>query len=93
MKIYHGVTKISGYLDNTGEEISRVVRCHEPEDGDIDVVMLEHVSPIEWGNVILYGNTCWPAIRSADPGNFSFFGNQDEERGAYYRLTPNKHIV
>jgi hypothetical protein len=37
------------------KEISRVVRCREPEDGDIDVVMLEHVSPIEWDNVILYG--------------------------------------
>jgi TnpA family transposase len=37
------------------KEISRVVRCRAPEDGDIDVVMLEHVSPIEWDNVILYG--------------------------------------
>ena len=37
------------------KEISRVVRCREPQDGDIDVVMLEHVSPIEWDNVILYG--------------------------------------
>jgi TnpA family transposase len=37
------------------KEISRVVRCHEPEDGNIDVVMLEHVSPIEWDNLILYG--------------------------------------
>jgi hypothetical protein len=37
------------------KEISRVVRCREPQDGDIDVVMLEHVSPIEWDNVMLYG--------------------------------------
>jgi hypothetical protein len=38
-----------------GEEISRVGRCREPEEGNIDVVMLEYVSPIEWDNVILYG--------------------------------------
>jgi hypothetical protein len=37
------------------KESSRVVRCREPGDDDIDVVMLEHVSPIEWDNVILYG--------------------------------------
>jgi hypothetical protein len=37
------------------KEIFRVGRCREPEDGDIDIVMLEHVSPIEWDNVILYG--------------------------------------
>jgi TnpA family transposase len=37
------------------KEISRVVRCREPEDEAIDVEMLEHVSPIEWDNVILYG--------------------------------------
>jgi len=34
------------------KEISRVVRGFVPE---IDVSMLEHVSPIEWENVILYG--------------------------------------
>jgi TnpA family transposase len=34
------------------KEISRVVRACGPE---IDVSMLEHVSPIEWENVILYG--------------------------------------
>jgi len=35
-------------------EISRVVRCREPEE-DIDLTMLEHISPITWDNVILYG--------------------------------------
>jgi hypothetical protein len=39
----------------TTEEISRVMRCREPGDSDIDVVMLEHVSPIEWDNAILCG--------------------------------------
>jgi TnpA family transposase len=39
------------------KEISRVVRwCQSKEDEEkIDVTLLEHVSPIEWDNVILYG--------------------------------------
>ncbi len=37
------------------KEISRVVRWCRPEDEKIDVTLLEHVSPIEWDNVILYG--------------------------------------
>jgi len=29
---------------------------HEPpEDDKIDVALVEHISPIEWDNVILYG--------------------------------------
>jgi hypothetical protein len=42
-------------FDNRGEEISWVVGCRETEDGDVEVVMLEYVSPIEWGNAVLYG--------------------------------------
>ncbi len=37
------------------KEISRVVRWCQPEGEKIDVALLEHVSPIEWDNVILYG--------------------------------------
>jgi TnpA family transposase len=39
------------------KEISRVVRWHQPKEGEekIDITLLEHVSPIEWDNVILYG--------------------------------------
>jgi TnpA family transposase len=39
------------------KEISRVVRWHQPKESEekIDVALLEHVSPIEWDNVILYG--------------------------------------
>jgi hypothetical protein len=39
------------------KEISRVVRWCQPEDVEdrIDITLLEHVSPIEWDNVILYG--------------------------------------
>jgi len=39
------------------KEISRVVRWCQPGEGEkkIDVALLEHVSPIEWDNVILYG--------------------------------------
>ncbi len=32
-----------------------MVRCCDPEGDGIDVSLLEHVSPIEWDNVILYG--------------------------------------
>jgi len=37
------------------KEISRVVRWCKPENDKIDVALLEHISPIEWDNVILYG--------------------------------------
>ena len=39
------------------KEISRVVRWCRPKEGGetIDVTLLGHVSPIEWDNVILYG--------------------------------------
>jgi TnpA family transposase len=39
------------------KEISRVVRWCQPkgDEAKIDVTMLEHVSPLEWDNVILYG--------------------------------------
>jgi TnpA family transposase len=37
------------------KEISRVVRWCKPEEDKIEVALLEHISPIEWDNVILYG--------------------------------------
>ncbi len=37
------------------KEISRVVQMGVPEGEGIDLRLLEHVSPIEWENVILYG--------------------------------------
>jgi hypothetical protein len=37
------------------KEISRVVRWYKPADEKLDVALLERVSPIEWDNVILYG--------------------------------------
>jgi TnpA family transposase len=37
------------------KEISRIVRGRGPEDEPVDIGLLEHVSPIEWDNVILYG--------------------------------------
>ena len=37
------------------KEISSVLRRGIPEGEDIDISLLEHVSPIEWENVILYG--------------------------------------
>ena len=37
------------------KEISRVVRECDPRGQGIDIALLEHVSPIEWDNVVLYG--------------------------------------
>lgn len=37
------------------KEISRVLQMGVPEGEQIDFQLLEHVSPIEWENIILYG--------------------------------------
>ena len=37
------------------KEISRVLKMGIPEGEDINISLLEHVSPLEWENVILYG--------------------------------------
>jgi TnpA family transposase len=37
------------------KEISRVLRTENPEEEGIAISLLEHISPIEWENVILYG--------------------------------------
>ena len=37
------------------KEISRIVNEHDPEKAGIDLSLLAHISPIEWSNVILYG--------------------------------------
>jgi len=37
------------------KEISNVIKEHDPEAEGIDLSLLAHVSPIEWTNVILYG--------------------------------------
>jgi hypothetical protein len=36
-------------------EISRVLSQCDPLGNGIDLSLLEHVSPIEWDNVVLYG--------------------------------------
>jgi len=36
-------------------EISRIVTYKHPEENGIDLSLLEHISPIEWDNVVLYG--------------------------------------
>jgi Tn3 transposase DDE domain len=38
-----------------GREISRVLSQCDPHANGIDLSLLEHVSPIEWDNVVLYG--------------------------------------
>src|SRR2546430_13097096 len=37
------------------KEISRIIKEHSPEEAGIDITLLAHISPIEWSNVILYG--------------------------------------
>ena len=35
--------------------ISKAVRENDPAEAGVDVGLLKHISPIEWENVILYG--------------------------------------
>ena len=37
------------------KEISRVIQQCDPQATNIDLTLLEHISPIGWANVILYG--------------------------------------
>ena len=37
------------------KEINRVIQECNPEAAGIDLSLLEHVSPIGWDNIILYG--------------------------------------
>ncbi len=37
------------------EEIGRAIMEGEPEAAGVDLSLLEHVSPIGWDNIILYG--------------------------------------
>jgi len=37
------------------KEINRVILECEPENRDIDLSLLEHISPIGWDNIVLYG--------------------------------------
>ena len=37
------------------KDISRVIRTADPERHGIELSLLRHVSPIEWDNIVLYG--------------------------------------
>ena len=37
------------------KDISRVIRTADPERHGIELSLLHHVSPIEWDNIVLYG--------------------------------------
>jgi Tn3 transposase DDE domain len=37
------------------KEISRVIKENDPEKAGVDLSLLASISPIEWSNVILYG--------------------------------------
>lgn len=36
-------------------EISRVIQERDPQAAEIDLSLLEHISPIGWENIVLYG--------------------------------------
>ncbi|WP_431064777.1 Tn3 family transposase [Methylotuvimicrobium sp.] len=38
------------------KEINRVIQDHMPEDDSIDISLIQHISPISWENIILYGD-------------------------------------
>ena len=40
---------------NLGREIERVIADRLPSDPPTDIALLEHISPIGWDNVVLYG--------------------------------------
>ncbi len=46
---------LAGIIYWQAKEISRVVQECDPVGSGVDVSLLEHVSPIEWDNVVLYG--------------------------------------
>lgn len=37
------------------KEMSRVIKDNDPEPAGVDISLITHISPIEWSNVILYG--------------------------------------
>lgn len=37
------------------KEVERVLGEHDPEAAGIDISMLEHISPVSWQNILLYG--------------------------------------
>ena len=37
------------------KEFNRVILEGEPEKAGVDLALLEHISPIGWENVVLYG--------------------------------------
>jgi hypothetical protein len=37
------------------KEINRILQTDDPEGAGIDISLIEHISPIGWDNIILYG--------------------------------------
>jgi TnpA family transposase len=46
---------IAAITDWQVKEISSIVKEHNPEEAGIDLSLLAYISPIEWSNVMLYG--------------------------------------
>ena len=49
------------------KDMSRVIRRADPEGHGVELSLLQHVSPIEWNNIVLYGEVrAQPQTRPAD---------------------------
>lgn len=46
---------MAGIIYWQAKEIHRVIQEGEPEVAGVDLSLLEHISPIGWDNVVLYG--------------------------------------
>jgi hypothetical protein len=46
---------LASIIYRQAKEISRVVVECDPEGAGIDLSLIQHISPITWDNVILYG--------------------------------------
>ena len=44
-----------GVIEWQAKEINRITFEEDPEKDGIDLELLEHISPIAWENVIIYG--------------------------------------
>jgi hypothetical protein len=46
---------LAGIIYWQAQEITRIVTLAEERGQELDTALLEHISPIEWDNIVLYG--------------------------------------
>ena len=54
-RFFNQVLRFDSVVYWQAKEIHRVLNECGPEENGVDVSLIEHVSPITWDNVILYG--------------------------------------